>query len=75
MLKLPRKDVYKRQHLERQGGGSGAGGGKGSVGLRGPGETQLEMDRRIILNLSLIHIFCNRIMFYFDINLCLRLSS
>ena len=34
-------------HLERQGGGSG---GKGSVGLRGPGETQLEMDRRIILN-------------------------
>lgn len=30
-------------HLERQGGGSG------SVGLRGPGETQLEMDRRIIL--------------------------
>ena len=37
-------------HLERQGGGSGAGGGKGMVGLRGPGETQLEMDRRIILN-------------------------
>ncbi len=36
-------------HLERQGGGSGSGGGKGSVGLRGPGETQLEMDRRIIL--------------------------
>ena len=33
-------------HLERQGGGSGSGGGKG---LRGPGETQLEMDRRIIL--------------------------
>lgn len=33
-------------HLERQ----GSGGGKGSVGLRGPGETQLEMDRRIILN-------------------------
>ena len=33
-------------HLERQGGGSG--GGKGSVGLRGPGETQLEMDQRII---------------------------
>lgn len=31
-------------HLERQAGGSG------SVGLRGPGETQLEMDRRIILN-------------------------
>ena len=36
-------------HLERQGGGSGSGGGKGSVGLRGPGETQLELDRRIIL--------------------------
>ncbi len=36
-------------HLERQGGGSGGGRG-GSVGLRGPGETQLEMDRRIILN-------------------------
>ena len=32
-------------HLERQSGGTG-----GSVGLRGPGETQLEMDRRIILN-------------------------
>ena len=28
-------------HLERQ---------KGGIGLRGPGETQLEMDRRIILN-------------------------
>ena len=37
-------------HLERQGGGSGSGGGKGSVGLRGPGETQLEMDRRIRRN-------------------------
>ena len=37
-------------HLERQGGGGGAGGGKGTVGLRGPGETQLEMDRRIILH-------------------------
>ena len=37
-------------HLERQSGGSGGGSGKGgSVGLRGPGETQLEMDRRIIL--------------------------
>lgn len=36
-------------HLERQSGGSGGGKG-GSVGLRGPGETQLEMDRRIILN-------------------------
>lgn len=36
-------------HLERQGGGSGGARG-GAVGLRGPGETQLEMDRRIILN-------------------------
>lgn len=35
-------------HLERQSGSSGGGKG-GSVGLRGPGETQLEMDRRIIL--------------------------
>lgn len=35
-------------HLERQSGGSGGKGG--SVGLRGPGETQLEMDKRIILN-------------------------
>ena len=44
-------------HLERQGGGSGSGGGKGSVGLRGPGETQLEMDRRIILNrMSLLNV-------------------
>lgn len=31
-------------HLERQSGGSGSGG----VGLRGPGETQLESDRRLI---------------------------
>ena len=36
-------------HLERQGGGSGSGGVKGSVGLRGPCETQMELDRRIIL--------------------------
>jgi GTP-binding protein HflX len=36
-------------HLERQGGGGGGARG-GTVGLRGPGETQLEMDRRIILN-------------------------
>ena len=43
-------------HLERQGGGSGSGGGKGSVGLRGPGETQLEMDRRIILQRILAEI-------------------
>ncbi len=37
-------------HLERQAGGSGAGGGAGTVGLRGPGESQLEMDRRILQN-------------------------
>ena len=36
--------------MDRRGGGSGAGGGKGSVVLRGPVETQLERDRRIILN-------------------------
>lgn len=34
-------------HLARQAGG-GAGGNGGGVGLRGPGETQLEMDRRQI---------------------------
>jgi GTP-binding protein HflX len=35
-------------HLERQGGGGSARGGTGGVGLRGPGETQLETDRREI---------------------------
>lgn len=35
-------------HLERQAGGGGARGGSGGVGLRGPGETQLEVDRREI---------------------------
>lgn len=35
-------------HLARQGGGAGARGGNGGVGLRGPGETQLEVDRREI---------------------------
>ena len=34
-------------HLARQGGGR-AGGATGGVGLRGPGETQLETDRREI---------------------------
>jgi GTP-binding protein HflX len=34
-------------HLARQGGGGGGrSGGVGGVGLRGPGETQLEVDRR-----------------------------
>lgn len=36
-------------HLERQaGGGGGRAGSIGGVGLRGPGETQLEVDRRTI---------------------------
>jgi len=36
-------------HLARQaGGGGGRAGGVGGVGLRGPGETQLEVDRRDI---------------------------
>lgn len=35
-------------HLERQTGGGSARGGSGGVGLRGPGETQLESDRRDI---------------------------
>lgn len=35
-------------HLARQGGGGSIGGGAGGVGLRGPGETQLEVDRREI---------------------------
>ncbi|GAB4468562.1 MAG: GTPase HflX [Anaerolineae bacterium] len=35
-------------HLARQVGGAGARGGASGVGLRGPGETQLETDRREI---------------------------
>ena len=35
-------------HLARQAGGGVARGGAGGVGLRGPGETQLEVDRREI---------------------------
>jgi GTPase len=35
-------------HLARQAGGSGGRGGVSGVGLRGPGETQLEVDRREI---------------------------
>ncbi|GLU46392.1 GTPase HflX [Nocardiopsis ansamitocini] len=34
--------------LSRQGGGAGGGGGNGGVGLRGPGETKIETDRRRI---------------------------
>lgn len=38
-------------HLERQaGGGGGRAGSTGGVGLRGPGETQLEVDKRSIRN-------------------------
>lgn len=38
-------------HLARQAGGGGGRSGKvGGVGLRGPGETQLEVDRREIRN-------------------------
>jgi GTP-binding protein HflX len=36
-------------HLSRQAGGGGGRGGNAGVGLRGPGETQLEVDRRDIL--------------------------
>lgn len=35
-------------HLARQAGGGAARGGSSGVGLRGPGETQLEVDRREI---------------------------
>ncbi len=35
-------------HLERQAGGGAARGGAGGVGLRGPGEKQLEVDKREI---------------------------
>ncbi len=35
-------------HLARQAGGGGGRGGNAGVGLRGPGETQLEVDRREI---------------------------
>ncbi len=35
-------------HLARQAGGASGRGGSGGVGLRGPGETQLEADRREI---------------------------
>jgi GTP-binding protein HflX len=37
-------------HLARQAGGATGRGGTGGVGLRGPGETQLEVDRREVSN-------------------------
>ena len=43
-------------HLARQaGGGGGRTGASGGVGLRGPGETQLEVDRRKI-NMKISHL-------------------
>jgi GTP-binding protein HflX len=46
--RLPRLTRY-WTHLARQaGGGGGRAGSVGGVGLRGPGETQLEVDRRDI---------------------------
>ncbi len=46
--RLPRL-THAWTHLARQaGGGGGRTGGAGGVGLRGPGETQLEVDRREI---------------------------
>ncbi len=42
-------------HLARQAGGGSARGGTGGVGLRGPGETQLEVDRREI-GRRIVHI-------------------
>jgi len=47
-----RKPRLTRQwtHLARQAGGGGGRSGTAGVGLRGPGETQLEIDRRLIDN-------------------------
>jgi GTP-binding protein HflX len=45
--RLPRL-THQWTHLARQVGGGSARGGAGGVGLRGPGETQLEVDRREI---------------------------
>lgn len=42
-------------HLARQGGGAAGRGGTGGVGLRGPGETQLEADRREITE-RIVHL-------------------
>ena len=47
-----RKPRLTRQwtHLARQGGGGSGRSGTAGVGLRGPGETQLEIDKRLIDN-------------------------
>ncbi len=42
-------------HLARQAGGAAGRGGTGGVGLRGPGETQLEVDRRLITE-RIVHL-------------------
>jgi GTPase len=42
-------------HLARQAGGAAGRGGTGGVGLRGPGETQLEIDRREISK-KIVHL-------------------
>jgi GTPase len=42
-------------HLARQAGGAAGRGGMGGVGLRGPGETQLEADRREITE-RIVHL-------------------
>jgi GTP-binding protein HflX len=42
-------------HLARQTGGASGRGGTGGVGLRGPGETQLEADRREITG-KIVHL-------------------
>jgi GTP-binding protein HflX len=42
-------------HLARQAGGASGRGGTGGVGLRGPGETQLEVDRREITG-RIVHL-------------------
>jgi GTP-binding protein HflX len=47
VYRLPRL-THAWTHLARQAGGAAARGGPGGVGLRGPGETQLETDRRLI---------------------------
>ncbi|MDW8227801.1 MAG: GTPase HflX [Anaerolineales bacterium] len=45
---LPRLTGRRKQLAQQTGGGGGRAGSVGGVGLRGPGETQLEVDRRVI---------------------------